>query len=86
MKHPVESVTSPNPKAGDLVRSRERHGQWLERAGVRDSLMRRCPLQNSPNSRRAYRRRNWLQISVRSRNSRRQVCTLLTLSGISAFG
>ena len=31
MKHPAESVASPNSKAGDLIRSRERRGQWLER-------------------------------------------------------
>ena len=44
MKYPTESVVSSYVKAGDLVRSHERHGQWLERAGVRDALMRPVPV------------------------------------------
>lgn len=40
MKHPTESVASLNVKAGDLGRRHERHWQWLERAGVRDALVR----------------------------------------------
>ncbi len=43
MKHPTESVAS-YIKAGDLVRNHERHGQWLERSGVRDALMRPVPV------------------------------------------
>jgi hypothetical protein len=43
MKHSAESVVSPNSKTGDLVRGRQRYGQWLERAGVRDALMRPVP-------------------------------------------
>jgi hypothetical protein len=39
MKHSTESVASSYVKAGDLVRSRQRHGQWVERAGVRDALV-----------------------------------------------
>jgi hypothetical protein len=44
MKYPAESVASSYVKAGDLVRSHERRGQWLERAGVRDALMRPVPV------------------------------------------
>ena len=44
MKYATESVASSYVKAGVLVRSRERHGQWLERAGVRDALMRPVPV------------------------------------------
>jgi len=44
MKHSAESVTSSYVKAGDLVRNHEGHGQWLERAGVRDALMRPVPV------------------------------------------
>ena len=44
MKYSTESVASSYVKAGVLVRSRERHGQWLERAGVRDALMRPVPV------------------------------------------
>jgi hypothetical protein len=44
MKYSTESVASSYVKAGGLVRSRERHGQWLERAGVRDALMRPVPV------------------------------------------
>ena len=39
MKHAAESVTSSDVKTGDLVRSCQRHGQWLERAGVGDALV-----------------------------------------------
>jgi hypothetical protein len=38
MEH-AESVTSSNVEAGDLVRSCQRYGQWLERAGVGDALV-----------------------------------------------
>jgi hypothetical protein len=41
VQHPTESVTSSNVKGRVSVRSRERHGQWLVRAGVRDALVRR---------------------------------------------
>ena len=44
MKHPTESVVSSYVKARDLVRRHQRHGQWLERAGVRDALMRPVPV------------------------------------------
>ena len=44
VKHPAESVVSSYVKAGDLVRNHERHGQWLERPGVRDALMRPVPV------------------------------------------
>jgi len=44
MKHSTESVASSYIKAGDLARNHERHGQWLERAGVRDALMRPVPV------------------------------------------
>ena len=44
MKYSTESVASSYVKAGVLVRSRERHGQWLERAGVCDALMRPVPV------------------------------------------
>ncbi len=40
MKHSTEPVASLYVKAGDLATGHERHGQWLERAGVRDALMR----------------------------------------------
>ena len=39
VEHAAESVTSSNVKAGDLVRSCQRHGQWLERSGVCDALV-----------------------------------------------
>jgi hypothetical protein len=35
-EHAAESVASSYAKADDLVRSRERYGQWLERAGVHE--------------------------------------------------
>ena len=44
VEHAAESVASSYIKAGDLVRSRERYGQWLERAGVRDALVRPVPV------------------------------------------
>jgi hypothetical protein len=44
MKHSTESVVSSYAKAGDLIRNRQWHGQWLERAGVRDALMRPVPV------------------------------------------
>jgi len=44
VQHPTESVASSYIKAGDLVRNHERDGQWLERAGVRDALMRPVPV------------------------------------------
>jgi hypothetical protein len=44
MKYPTESVASSYVKAGDSVRSCQRHGQWLERAGVRDALIRPVPV------------------------------------------
>ena len=44
MEYSTESVASSDVKAGVLVRSRERHGQWLERAGVRDALVRPVPV------------------------------------------
>jgi hypothetical protein len=43
-----QTVASSYVKAGVLVRSRERHGQWLERAGVRDALMRPVPVVELP--------------------------------------
>ena len=44
VKHSTESVVSSHIKAGDLARNHEGHGQWLERAGVRDALMRPVPV------------------------------------------
>jgi hypothetical protein len=44
MKYSTEPVASSYVKAGVLVRSHQRHGQWLERAGVRDALMRPVPV------------------------------------------
>ena len=44
VKHPTESVASLYVKARDLVRSHQRYGQWLERAGIRDMLMRPVPV------------------------------------------
>lgn len=40
MWYPAEPIASSSVKAGDLGRSGERYGQWLERAGVRDAPMR----------------------------------------------
>jgi hypothetical protein len=40
MGHSAESVPSSYVKAGELVRSCQRCGQWLERAGVGDALVR----------------------------------------------
>ena len=44
MKHSTEPVASSYIKAGDLARGHERHGQWLERTGVGDALMRPVPV------------------------------------------
>jgi hypothetical protein len=44
MEHPAEPVASSYVKARDSVRSCQRHGQWLERAGVRDALMGPVPV------------------------------------------
>jgi hypothetical protein len=44
MEHSAESVMSSYVKAGELVRGYERCGQWVERAGVRDALMRPVPV------------------------------------------
>jgi hypothetical protein len=44
MKHSTESVVSSYAKAGDLIRNHQWHGQWLERAGVRDAPMRPVPV------------------------------------------
>jgi hypothetical protein len=44
MKHSTEPVASSYVKARDLARARERRGQWLERAGVGDALMRPVPV------------------------------------------
>ena len=44
MEHPAKSVASSYVKARDLVRSRQQHGQWLGRAGVRDALRRPMPV------------------------------------------
>jgi hypothetical protein len=48
MKDPAESVASPDSKAGDLARSRQRHRQWPERSGVRDALVRPVPVAELP--------------------------------------
>jgi hypothetical protein len=48
VKHSTESVVSSYIKAGDLARNHERHGQWLERAGVRDAPMRPVPVAELP--------------------------------------
>jgi hypothetical protein len=48
VEHAAESVASSYAKAGDLVRSRERYGQWLERAGVRDALVWPVPVVELP--------------------------------------
>jgi hypothetical protein len=48
MKYSAESVASSYVKAGVLARAYERHGQWLERAGVRDALMRPVPVAGLP--------------------------------------
>ena len=42
--HSTEPVASSYSKAGDLARAHERHGQWLERTGVGDALMRPVPV------------------------------------------
>src|SRR5271165_4899726 len=44
MKHSAEPVASSYIEAGDLARGHERHGQWLERTGVGDALMRSVPV------------------------------------------
>lgn len=44
MEHSAESAAPSYVKAGELVRGYERYGQWLERAGVRDALMRPVPV------------------------------------------
>lgn len=75
MKHSAESVASSDIKAGDLVRNHERHGQWLERAGVRDALMRPVPVVELLELPQGVQQWDWFQISVRSRSSRWQVCT-----------
>jgi hypothetical protein len=75
MKYPTESVTSSNVKGGVLIRSRYRHGHWLERAGVRHALMRPVPVVELLELPQGVQEGDRLQISVRSRSSRRQVCT-----------
>jgi hypothetical protein len=40
VEHAAESVASSYAKAGDLVRSRERRGQWLEQGS---GVFRDCP-------------------------------------------
>ena len=44
VKHSTEPVVSSYIEAGDLARAHERRGQWLERAGVGDALMRPVPV------------------------------------------
>jgi hypothetical protein len=44
MEYSAESVASSYVKGGDLVMSCQWHRQWLERAGVRDALMRAVPV------------------------------------------
>jgi hypothetical protein len=44
MEHSAEPVASSYVKAGVSVRSREWHGQRLERAGVRNALVRPVPV------------------------------------------
>jgi hypothetical protein len=39
MEHSAQSVAPSYVKAGELIRNCQQHGQWLERAGVRDALM-----------------------------------------------
>jgi hypothetical protein len=75
MKYPTESVASSNVKAGDLVRSREWYGQWLEGAGVGDALVRSVPVVELLELPQGMQKWDWFQISVRSSSSRRQVCT-----------
>jgi hypothetical protein len=40
MEYSAEPVASSYVKACDLVGNHQRYGKWLERAGVRDALMR----------------------------------------------
>jgi hypothetical protein len=44
MEDSAESVASSYVKIGDLVKGYQRRGQWLERAGVHDALMRPVPV------------------------------------------
>jgi hypothetical protein len=44
MKHPAASVASSYVKARDLAWRCQWHGQWLDRAAVRDALMRPVPV------------------------------------------
>jgi len=44
MGHSAESVATSNVKACDLAGNGQRRGQWLERAGVRDALVRPVPV------------------------------------------
>ena len=44
MEHSAESVVSSYVKARDLAGSCQRRGQWVERAGVRDALVRPVPV------------------------------------------
>jgi hypothetical protein len=44
MEHSAESVVPTYVKACDLVRGCQRLGQWLERAGVGDALVRPVPV------------------------------------------
>ena len=48
MEHSAQSVAPSYVKAGELVRSCQRHGQWLERAGVRAALVRPVPVAELP--------------------------------------
>ena len=72
MMHSAEPVASSYVKAGELARAHERHGQWLERAGVGDALMRPVPVVELPGLPEGVQEVGWSQISVRSSSSRRR--------------
>ena len=65
MEHTTESVTSRNVEAGDLVRSGQRYGQWLERAGAGDALVWPVPVVELLEFPRVCKRWDLFQISAR---------------------
>ena len=75
MEHAAESVASSYVKAGDLVRSCQRHGQWLERAGVGDAFMRPVPVVEVLELPHGMQEVGLVPDKVRFSSSRRQVCT-----------
>ena len=70
VKETAESVGSMDVEAGVFVRIGDRFGERVQRAGVRDALVRPVRVVELLELRRAWRRCRWFQIRVRSSSSR----------------